>query len=213
MKEWHFADKVTLKLAVEQTSGVTSLFLDDEFLFSGSHDRNIRIYKNLELKQVLEGHKGTIWGLLSDNTTLYSASNDHTVRVWDLETHACTHVLESDNKIFGLQMNRDRLFSYGGSSVRLWNRSQLKWVTDIKSRDEKGLPMTNSWVNAISLRDHHLVTGSSDSHMRIWDIEKGECQSTVTTGNTILALTSTHDMIFTAHQNCSIQVCYLFHLL
>ncbi|GAM23547.1 hypothetical protein SAMD00019534_067220 [Acytostelium subglobosum LB1] len=153
--------------------GVTSLEVDDNYLFSGSHDSTIKMYNLDTLKHVhtFQGHELTIWALLSDGKRLYSGSNDHKIRVWDLKRRHCKSILREHNtKIFSLAIKENVLISSGDETIKVWNKKTLVPMLDLKEHTRG--------VNTMSVHNHHLVSGSSDKTVKIWDLNTMQCVST-----------------------------------
>jgi NACHT domain- and WD repeat-containing protein len=127
--------------------------------------------------KTLEGH--TSWvkavSMTPDGRRAVSGSDDHTVRVWDLETGECERVLEGHtDTVYAVRMTPDGRRVVSGSqdnTVRVW---------DLETGEcERVLEGPNS-VNAVSITPdgRRAVSGGSypDNTVRVWDLETGECE-------------------------------------
>jgi len=198
--------------------GVTSLYINNDTLFSGSHDTTIHAIKmanlnppNITPELVLQGHKYTIWALTGNEQFLYSGSNDHTIRVWDLKKRTCLGVLtEHNTKIFSLQIRDQVLFSTGDSKIKVWKE---------REKDNPGsltvvhcLEGHAQGVNTTSIAGDLLFSGSSDKSCKIWDLNTFECVKTIqdlSSPSKILSLTvggTNPNLIFTGSQDCKIKI-------
>ncbi|KAK9465823.1 quinon protein alcohol dehydrogenase-like superfamily [Lipomyces arxii] len=92
---WNYKTGECVSTLRGHTDGVLSLHFDSTLLASGSADNTIRVW-NFKEKSffTLRGH--TDWvnsvHIHSPSRTLVSASDDTTVRMWDLDTHQCMRV-------------------------------------------------------------------------------------------------------------------------
>ena len=62
----------------------------------------------------LEGHEEIVWAVETTNSLVFTASADKTVRVWDIPSRRCVHVLEEHTRpVLSLAMStrHKRLFS------------------------------------------------------------------------------------------------------
>eukprot|EP01112_Ceratiomyxa_fruticulosa_P018241 TRINITY_DN5800_c0_g1_i1.p1 TRINITY_DN5800_c0_g1~~TRINITY_DN5800_c0_g1_i1.p1 ORF type:complete len:393 (+),score=44.66 TRINITY_DN5800_c0_g1_i1:199-1377(+) len=197
--------------------GVTSLYINNDLLFSGSHDTTIHAFKmnnlnppNITPEFVLHGHKYTIWALTGNEQFLFSGSNDHTIRVWDLKEKTCLSVLtEHNTKIFSLQIKDKVLFSTGDSKIKIWkerekdNPGSLSVVHSLEGHTQS--------VNTTSIAGDLLFSGSSDKSCKLWDLHTLGCVRTITdpSSSKILSLTvggTNPNLIFTGSQDCRIKV-------
>ncbi|KAF9140857.1 SCF ubiquitin ligase complex subunit cdc4 [Mortierella sp. GBA39] len=73
----------------------TSLILDTDRIIVTLDCNTVKVYSALTgaLLQTLDGHQGGVWAsALYNSNTLVTAATDRTLRVWDLEKGAFTHV-------------------------------------------------------------------------------------------------------------------------
>jgi len=69
---------------IQEKEYVTSLAAKGDLLFSGSMDKNIRVWnmETYECKEILKAHTGNVHCLVSAHDTLYSGSWDKTIKIW-----------------------------------------------------------------------------------------------------------------------------------
>ncbi|CAK7243265.1 MAG: hypothetical protein STHCBS139747_004782 [Sporothrix thermara] len=98
MKIWNWHTGELLNTLVCHQGGVISVHLDGEWLASGSTDKTIKVF-NLKTKEsfTLKGHGDWVNQVRIDGTasrTLFSASDDCKVRLWDLDSKRCIRTFE-----------------------------------------------------------------------------------------------------------------------
>jgi F-box/WD-40 domain protein 7 len=60
----------------------------------------------------LQGHEEIVWAVEVHGHRLFSASADKTIRVWDVDSRRCEHVLEDHTRpVLSLAINGNRLYS------------------------------------------------------------------------------------------------------
>ena len=125
---------------------VTCLQFDSEKILTGSDDANINVYDTQTgaLRAKLEGHEGGVWALQYEGNVLVSGSTDRSVRVWDIERGICTHTFQGHT-----------------STVRCL---QILLPTPCG----KGL----DGRTVMSPKQPLIITGSRDSHLRVWKLPK-----------------------------------------
>ena len=117
----------------------------------------------------LEGHGGGVWDLAStsDGGRLYSASNDMSLREWDVATGECTAVLEDHTAgVYTASLNGNLLVSGGGdSAVKVW---------DVRTQTcERTLSHHSMVVSAVQYDGVKLISASLDTTICSWDIGSG----------------------------------------
>jgi len=141
----------------------------------------------------LIGHAGGInaVALTSDGCRAVSASNDQTLKVWDIESGKLIGTLEGH----AAGVNSVALTSDGRRAVSASNDQTLK-VWDIESgKLLRTLEGHADWVNAVALTSDgcRAVSASDDKTLKVWDIESGKLIGTLeghAAGVNAVALTS-----------------------
>lgn len=122
---WNYRTGECVSVLRGHTDGVLSLHFDSDLLASGSADNTIRVWNFREKSfMTLRGH--TDWvnsvHIHSPTHTLFSASDDTTVRMWDLNTRQCVRVFGS---------------GAGGSPNDQSHFGQVQCVLPVAIRDEE----------------------------------------------------------------------------
>ncbi|KAF2154700.1 WD40 repeat-like protein [Myriangium duriaei CBS 260.36] len=99
IKVWNWRTGECLRTFPAHNDGVIALHFDSNFLVSGSMDHTIRVYDLRSCTKctfLLRGHTDWVNAVKIDSAsrTLLSASDDCTVRLWDLDTKKCIKVFE-----------------------------------------------------------------------------------------------------------------------
>lgn len=60
----------------------------------------------------VQGHEEIVWAVEVHGHRLFSASADKTIRVWDIDSRRCEHVLEDHTRpVLSLAISGNRLYS------------------------------------------------------------------------------------------------------
>jgi F-box and WD-40 domain protein MET30 len=185
---------------------VLCLDFDQKLIASGSADTNIKVW-NFEEKScyTLRGHKEWVNSVKihSASGTLYSASEDITIRMWDLHTKQCIKVFGGPGEPLGhvaqVQVVLPLLLDHLEGDQEHWSRPIVKdsvrvredaYSTredvgrDLGALDEETLHasriiLTEDQKRRIDHRPTHLLTSSFDNTIKLWDIKTGECVRTL----------------------------------
>ncbi len=117
----------------------------------------------------LEGHSSRITKLVfsSNGTTLASASEDRTIRLWDVATGAHKHTLTGHNSyIYSIAFSSDGSTLASGSQngkIRLWNTTTGQYRVTLEGHQ------SYIYSLAFSPDGKTLVSGSADRTIRLWD--------------------------------------------
>jgi len=120
-------------------------------------------------------HKGSIltYAFSPDGMRALTGSNDHTLRLWNVETGQCLRVLEGHaDAILSLAWSADQRLAISGSSdntLRLWDVETGQCLRVLEGH-------TNTVACLAWSADQRLaISGSTDDTLRLWDVETGQC--------------------------------------
>ncbi len=143
---------------------------DKERSWKGSHDL---LFWNLDTQgetKVLKGHQGSVRGVAisTDGQRAVSASEDRTVRVWDLATGKCIAKLEGHFKgLSSVAMTPDGRRAVSASddhTARVWDLDSGRCLAILEGHTG------TVWDVAITANGQRVVSASQDRTLRVWDL-------------------------------------------
>ncbi|KAK3683085.1 hypothetical protein LTR37_020570 [Vermiconidia calcicola] len=193
LRLWNWKTGQCLRVFQAHTAGIVTLHFSGPWVASGSMDQTIRVW-NSETQStfLLRGHTDWINCVRVDEAsrTLFSASDDLTVRLWDLDNRTCIKVFEGhvgqvqqvvpmpaefelDEQKTTRLANRDdedaKSDASGptSSSHRYENR---RLETPEEDKGERERPPF--WPNQPDrpAPPRYMLTGALDSTIRLWDV-------------------------------------------
>jgi len=158
------------------------------------------VQRGLRCLYTLASHEDTVESLVMDETRLYSASWDHTIKVWNAETWECTHTLKSTSDVRELLTYNGNLYTgCGNGTIQVWNLDTLRpTVTARKHSDD---------ILALRMYNDRLFSGSSDTTIKVWHPDTLECLDTMKGHNNwVFALVGGHNKVYSGSSDQSIKV-------
>ncbi|KAI9007713.1 WD40-repeat-containing domain protein [Hyaloraphidium curvatum] len=166
------------ELSAHDGGGVTSMHVDGLRLLTGHEDGKV-LHWNLRTAHALKLSGHTDWvncvRFHGKTDVAFSASDDRTVRMWDLAARQCVRVFSGDNN--AVQCVRAspppadphalvRMVSSGDdNTVRVWNASTGQLVRTIFGHMEG---VWSVWFDSL-----RVVSGGLGGRVRVWDTEDG----------------------------------------
>ena len=177
---WDLTDGRELRALAGHDNSLLCVALDsnDELIASAGWDATIIIWDFKTGKQIrtLEGHKGSVLSVAfsPDGHWLASTSEDHTARLWEVDRGKHVLILPGhQNDVSSVafqQAGTEYRLAIGDMNgiLRLWG------LGEIGQRDE--LVTLRGHRGSVSMFDLNprkplLVSGSTDSTIRLWDLE------------------------------------------
>jgi WD40 repeat protein len=124
----------------------------------------------------LTGHQGLFAGVNAvaispDGSTLVSASDDKSIRLWQLPSGKSSgQLLGHTGFVKTVTFHPEQPLLASGShdrTIKLWD-----WQTQQELRTLIG---HGHAVNSLTFADRYLVSGSSDKTVRLWELDTGKC--------------------------------------
>jgi WD40 repeat protein len=185
----HTGEQIAILCTHTHTLRGMSFSQDGQRLAIGSDDTLIRIYDLPKLLadasiptveshclQLLAGHTNWVFSVTysPDERQLASASADGTVRIWDLATGICLHVLPHEHwairTIFSPD-GRQLIVSGLSSTIYVWDTSSGELIKTLNGHLD--------WVWSIdtSADGNTLFSTGEDRTIRVWDVSAGVCHT------------------------------------
>ena len=168
-------------------------------------DEKVRIWDAVthKLVRTLKGHNDGVNSVhfCPDGLKIVSASDDKTLRVWDVRTGECQQTIHDLGKVMSAQFSPDgqTIVSASGDSIRVWNAMTGESLQALEPTEtQTAMRIRNCRFPAcslsVSLLEHEfsvfsarfspdgqniVSAGGHDRTVRIWDLATGECVRTL----------------------------------
>lgn len=188
LKIWNWATGECVR-SYSQPQGIIGLHFDSAILASGSKDGTIKVWEFQDKSTfVLRGHTDWVNAVKVDSAsrTVFSASDDCTVRLWDLDTRACIKTFEGHvgqvQQVVALppefEFEQNDHDEHDGASSTSSTSSQ-----DPITEPATDTPPSESFGPSFSdptrrLPPRYILTGALDSTIRLWDTTTAKCLRT-----------------------------------
>ncbi|KAH6654004.1 sulfur controller 2 [Truncatella angustata] len=194
VKIWNWRTGQCLN-TLTHSGGVITVHMDGPYLASGSMDRSIKVF-NFKTQQIicLRGHGDWVNQVRIDvaSRTLLSASDDCTVKLWDLDTQRCIRTYEGhvgqvqqvmalpDDFEFeeedGHEADNASVASGRSSTPGACSSGALPSPPADEERSAYGSVFAEDTSRQLPPR--YFLTGSLDATLRLWDTASGRCLKT-----------------------------------
>jgi len=177
IKVWDLKTGKLLRTLNGHTGGVLALHFEGSKIASGSQDSTVNVWDFKTCSRiVLRGHTDWVNAVKLDlsSRTLFSASDDCTIRLWDLDTKQCIKVFEG----------------HVGQVQQVLPLPAEFEIPDLEEPTESVLNNDNNDNDGTipagsGFRDperaappRYMLTGGLDTTIRLWDVHTGRCLRT-----------------------------------
>jgi F-box/WD-40 domain protein MET30 len=186
LKVWNWRTGECISTYPGHQAGVVCLNFQGNLLASGSIDKTIKIWNfSDQTKFSLRGHTDWVNAVKLDTAsrTLFSASDDCTIRLWDLDTKTCIKVFEGH--VGQVQQVLPLPADYEPEDADIdEDRSDTASTTshhELNSRPTSPPPQPFGPLFAAGrpAPPRYMLTGALDSTVRLWDVATGKCIKTM----------------------------------
>ncbi|KAL4864844.1 hypothetical protein BDV12DRAFT_175605 [Aspergillus spectabilis] len=194
IKIWNWRTGECLSTYTGHRGGVIGLHFDASILASASVDKTVKIW-NFEDKStfLLRGHTDWVNAVRVDtlSRTVFSASDDCTVRLWDLDTKTCIRTFHGHVGQVQQVVPLPREFEFEDHDAECENDNLSTISGDIEPRSlqaSMGLEPNStysqssvfgpSFENGRAAPPRYMVTSALDSTIRLWETTTGRCLRT-----------------------------------
>jgi F-box/WD-40 domain protein MET30 len=188
MKMWNWRTGELLKTLRVHSGGVIGLHLADKLLASGSSDHSIMVHDFANMSRIqLQGHKEWVNCVKIDlpSRTLLSASDDMTVKLWDLDNRVCLKTYEGHVGQVQQVLPLPREFEIDEADFVANANNDFSDVASLAS-GRSASPVFPSTQDTSFFPDEpdrpnppsYMLTGSLDGTVRLTHIPSGRCVHT-----------------------------------
>ncbi|KKK12571.1 sulfur metabolite repression control protein [Aspergillus rambellii] len=194
VKVWNWRTGECISTYTGHRGGVIGLHFDASILASGSVDKTVKIW-NFEDKStfLLRGHTDWVNAVRVDtmSRTVFSASDDCTVRLWDLDTKTCIRTFhghvgqvqqvvplprEFEFEEHDAECENDNLSTTSGDNES--PSLQASMGSESNSASNQSSDFGPSFENGRPAPPRYMVTSALDSTIRLWETTTGRCLRT-----------------------------------
>ncbi|KAL3471942.1 quinon protein alcohol dehydrogenase-like superfamily [Aspergillus californicus] len=194
IKIWNWRTGECISTYTGHRGGVIGLHFDASILASGSVDKSVKIW-NFEDKStfLLRGHTDWVNAVKVDtlSRTVFSASDDCTVRLWDLDTKTCIRTFHGHVGQVQQVVPLPREFEFEDHDAECENDNlstassdndppslQASMGLEPNSTYSQSSVFGPSFGNGRTGPPRYMVTSALDSTIRLWETTTGRCLRT-----------------------------------
>ena len=187
LKVWNWRTGECLSTYNGHSDGVISLHFDSNLLASGSSDHTARVW-NFQDRSVfcLRGHTDWINSVKVDSAsrTLFTASDDCTIKLWDLDTKKCIRTFEGHvghvQQVVTLPPEFVADEDYGSSpdspATERGDASDIEQLIHPRAATSKSPEPELFYSQPARPRPpRYILTSALDATIRLWETSTGRC--------------------------------------
>ncbi|KAA0197043.1 F box:WD repeat containing protein 1A [Fasciolopsis buskii] len=167
---WDLSTGRCLNVICHHAEAVLHLRFRNNILVTCSKDRSIAVWdmgpwpKDVQLRQVLVGHRAAVNVVDFDDKYIVSASGDRTIKVWATDTCAYVRTLAGHRRGIACLQYRDRLVVSGSSdnTIRIWDIETGVCFRVLEGHEEL--------VRCIRFDSKRIVSGAYDGKIKVWNL-------------------------------------------
>lgn len=142
---------------------------------------------------MMEGHSQPVNGVIfdaNDGLVTYSASQDHTIKTWDLVTSRCVDTRSTGYSLLSILQLPNLHLIATGSSARHINLHDPRVSAGDEQVSRKLVGHTNFVVSMAKspTKDHMFASASHDGTVKVWDVRAEKAMYTLGSGGKVFGV-------------------------
>ena len=190
VKIWDWRKGECIATHAVHSAGIVGLHFDSSLLATASMDKTIKIWNfNDSSRFTLRGHTDWVNAVRVDSAsrTALSASDDCTVKLWDLDTKACIKTFEGHVGQVQQVLTLPHDFDFDFEDTEIDDSDGASSSTSNQSHPQCSQPTTQSVTEPYGpgfttcdrpMPPRYMLTGALDSTIRLWDTCTSKCLRT-----------------------------------
>jgi F-box and WD-40 domain protein MET30 len=183
VKVWNWRTGECLKTFPGHRGGVITLHFDSNILATGSVDKTVKIWNFKDNSTFrLPGHTDWVNAVKIDSPsrTFFSASDDCTIRLWDLDTQTTIRSYEGHVGQVQQVLPLPHEFEFEENDASLADDSSSTTSQDVPSTPPITDTNNTTWPFGYDRPPppRYMLTSALDSTIRLWEVSTGRCLRT-----------------------------------
>lgn len=146
-------------------------------IVSGSSDGTVKVWEEFTCVHTLKGHQGAVKAIAIsfDGSLCASGGDDSTVIIWDLHEGSFFREFECHAPVRHVCFSPSRhwVCVAAGSKAKVFDLGSNSFIAELTATDKAGEPRCT--CAAWSADGSVLYVGFSDSTIRVWMVQSGQC--------------------------------------
>ena len=169
IREWTCDTWSCLNVYAGHTAGIECIAIssDCHILASGSTDCTIGMWHSPAEKVFLQGHKKSVTCLSMCSDKIASGSDDFTLRIWNIKTATCIHVMHFTDSVKCLSLDNEVVIAGAHSAqeqLKSWNIHNGTYINSYIGHTHAVMCM----LTITCKNREYLITGSRDGKVKLW---------------------------------------------
>ena len=190
VKIWDWRKGECIATHAVHSHGIVGLHFDSSLLATGSMDKTIKIWNFTDSSRyTLRGHTDWVNAVRVDSAsrTVLSASDDCTVKLWDLDTKSCIKTFEGHVGQVQQVLTLPHDFDFDFEDTEPDDSDGTSSSTSTQSNQQYPQPATQSITEPYGpgftasdrpMPPRYMLTGALDNTIRLWDTYTSKCLRT-----------------------------------
>lgn len=171
---WRHGGTTLARHITDDFATITWSSLTNKYIVLGLDNAKIYVFaRDGRFLRTLEGHESGVWTLDVDDDVLCSGGCDKVLRVWDLTTGRCTHIMRGHSstirctEIANIPGEKIVVSGSRDATIRVWD-----YQTGVCKHVLVGHQQS---VRCLKVHGDKVASGSYDMTCRLWSITDGTC--------------------------------------